>query len=351
MKTNRRDFLKVLGASAGASMLLPYTNLFASGDEEALKALHAAARREGEVTWYVAQVTSEDAERMAALFEKSFPGVRVNVVRTTAQVAFQRLNQDLRARARNCDVFSTTDVGHVLWLKENGHLMQYTPASAANMFPALQNFDPDGYFHTTSTFLNTIYYNADKVQNPPTKWADIIDPQYAGQVAVGHPGYSGTVGLWAFELHKLYGDEFFKKLAGNRTQVGRSIIDTITTLIAGERLIGCGPNTLAMRAQAAGHNITVVYPEEGSVLSLNPSGIMANTRRPNAAKLFMEWLTGSREVSEYAVSQFGAARVPGIPLREGVPQIDEVKVLRSSAEELVKGIPMVTELWRDVFGV
>lgn len=353
MKTNRRDFLKLLGASAGASMLLPYSNLFASGDvnAEALSDLYEAAKREGQVSWYVSQVTSDDAERMAALFERSFPGIDVNVVRTTAQVSFQRLNQDLRARARNCDVFSTTDISHVLWLKEEGHLMQYVPASAANLYPEFQNFDRDGYFHTTGSYINAIYYNVDRVPNPPTRWADIVDPQYAGQVSVGHPGYSGTVGLWAFELHKLYGDEFFTQLAGNRTQVGRSIIDTITTLIAGERVIGCGPDTLGRRAAAGGHNIKVIYPEDGAVLSLNPSGIMANTRRPNAAKLFMEWLAGSVEVSEYAVQQLGMPRNRAVAPGEGVPQISDVKVLRSSPEEVIAGIPMVTELWRNAFGV
>lgn len=355
MKTNRRDFLKLLGASAGASMLLPYGNLFASGNvdvnAEALADLYEAAKREGEVSWYVSQVTSDDAERMGAMFERSFPGVKVNVVRTTAQVIFQRLNQDLRARARNCDVFSTTDVSHVLWLKDEGHVMHYVPTSATNVYPEFQNFDQDGYFHTTGSYINAIYYNADQVSNPPTKWADIIDPEYAGQVSVGHPGYSGTVGLWAYELHKLYGDEFFTQLAGNRTQVGRSIIDTITTLIAGERVIGCGPDTLGRRAAAGGHNIKVVYPEEGAILSLNPSGIMANTRRPNAAKLFMEWLTGSVEVTEYGVSQLSMPRHRAVEPPAGVPRISEVNVLRSAPEDVMNGIPVVTELWRSAFGV
>lgn len=355
MKTNRRDFMKLVAASAGASMLLPYSHVFA-GDTVAVTAdtwaeLYEAAKREGEVSWYVSQVTSDDAERLVALFESSFPGITVNVVRATAQVIFQRLNQDLRARARNCDVFSTTDVSHVLWLKGEGHVMQYVPASAANVSPEFQNFDEEGYFHTTGSYINAIYYNVDQVSNPPTKWADIIDPQYAGQVSVGHPGYSGTVGLWAYELHKIYGDEFFTKLAGNNTQVGRSIIDTITTLIAGERLIGCGPDTLGRRAAAGGHNIKVVYPEEGAILSLNPSGIMANTRRPNASKLFMEWLVGSVEVSEYGVSLLSMPRHRSVEPPAGVPRISDVNVLRSAPEDVMKGIPIVTELWRNAFGV
>ena len=39
------------------------------------------------------------AETHAALFTRAFPGVKVNVVRATAQVAYQRLSQDIQAGA------------------------------------------------------------------------------------------------------------------------------------------------------------------------------------------------------------------------------------------------------------
>lgn len=352
MSISRRRFMQLAAAAAGTAAMLPYSRLLAAKADQ-LQELYAAAKKERPVTWYVAQVTSEDAERMAALFSETYPGLSVNVVRTTAQVAFQRLSQDLMARARNCDVFSTTDISHVLYLKKEGLLMQYTPLLSERMHESLQNIDPDGYFHTTGAYLNTLYYNQDKLAegSGPTKWADIMTPALKGQVSVGHPGYSGTVGLWAYEMYKLYGKDFFVQLKENNVQVGRSIIDTITTLMSGERNVGCGPNTLALRAKARGHNITIAYPEEGSVLSLNPSGILANSRNPNASRLFMEWLSGSDAASQYAVSQMSAPRVRGVTPPPGVPGLNDVKVLRSEPEDVVKGIPMLTELWRDVFGV
>lgn len=352
MTISRRRFMQFAGAVVGAGAMLPYGRLLAAQVDQ-LQELYAAAKKERSLTWYVSQVTSEDAERMASLFSASYPGVSVNVVRTTAQVSFQRLTQDLRARARNCDVFSTTDVSHVLYLKRESLLMQYRPVLSDKLHESLQDIDPDGYHHATGAYLNTLYYNQDKIsdENVPTKWADLMGPAMKGQVSAGHPGYSGTVGLWAFEMYKLYGKEFFEKLKANEVQVGRSIIDTITTLMSGERNVGCGPNTLALRAKARGHNIELVYPEEGSVLSINPSGIMANSRNPNAARLFMEWLVGSDEASQYAVSQMSAPRVRNVQPQEGVPGLVDVKVLRSEPEDVVKGIPMVTELWRDVFGV
>ena len=76
-----------------------------------MKALEEAAKKEGELTWYVAHYTSEGAEELGRGFTEMY-GIKVNVVRTTAQVAYQRLLQDIKNNQTICDVFSSTDVGH-----------------------------------------------------------------------------------------------------------------------------------------------------------------------------------------------------------------------------------------------
>ncbi|HEY0422201.1 MAG TPA: Tat pathway signal protein, partial [Rhodopila sp.] len=73
-----------------------------------LAALEAAARREGSVTWYVAQMSGEAAEAMARRFTQRYPGVSVSAIRTTGQVAYERLQQELKNNTPTCDVFSST---------------------------------------------------------------------------------------------------------------------------------------------------------------------------------------------------------------------------------------------------
>src|SRR5262249_7976353 len=77
-----------------------------------LQALEAAGRQEGQLTWYISQIDAETAELAGRTFTQLHPGITVNVVRTTTQVAYQRVTQDLRENAPQCDVYSTTDVGH-----------------------------------------------------------------------------------------------------------------------------------------------------------------------------------------------------------------------------------------------
>ena len=95
-----------------------------------MKALEEAAKKEGEVTWYVSHYTSEGAEELGATFTKLY-GIKVNVFRTTAQVAYQRATQDFKAGQTECDVFSTTDIGHVLKFKAEGKLVKYVPEGEA----------------------------------------------------------------------------------------------------------------------------------------------------------------------------------------------------------------------------
>ena len=82
-----------------------------------LDALADAARKEGTLTWYVAQMSGEAAEAMGRRFTQRYPGVSVAVIRTTGQVAYQRITQELKNGAPQCDVFSTTDIAHMPELK------------------------------------------------------------------------------------------------------------------------------------------------------------------------------------------------------------------------------------------
>ena len=97
-----------------------------------MKGIEEAAKKEGELTWYTTHYTSEAAEELGAMFTKLY-GIKVNVVRTTAQVAYQRATQDFKAGQTIADVFSTTDIGHVMRFKAEGRLEKYTPRTSPRL--------------------------------------------------------------------------------------------------------------------------------------------------------------------------------------------------------------------------
>ena len=311
MSINRRTFV-VTGLAASA--LAPRLAMA----QDAIQALYEAAKPEGEITWYVVPLASESAEIVGQKFTELFPGIKVNVVRSTAGVAFQRLNQ-----VRKMEVI-----------------------------PEFQNLDADDMYHVTTAGPMCIVYNTDEVaeDDAPKNWPDLLDPKWKDKVAIGHPGFSGYVGIWGVKMEELYGYEFFEKMLDQNPYIGRSSIDVVTTTVSGETIVGAGPAASSLAAASKGNPIANVYPTDGTVIITSPSGILANAPHPNAAKLFSEFLLGA-EFNEVIAEQFGTPIRAGIALQPGVPALDEIKVITATPDQIVNDIPVLAEKFRDTFGI
>jgi len=348
---SRRDVLAT--GSALALTALGTRKAFAREITAREKELYELAKKEGEVTWYTAHSNDTTAQALGRDFEAAFPGIKANVVRTTAQVAYQRLTQEQRANAMQVDVFSSTDIGHYVVLKEKNLLEKYLPDNAAKLIDVYKNYDPDGYFTVTSAGLIAIGYNTEKLKeaDAPKNWPDLLDPKWKDKIALGHPGFSGYVGTWVVTLKKLYGWDFFEKLAKNNPQIGRSINDTVTMLNAGERIVaGSGPVGTAMESAGKGNPLAMTYPTDGTVLIIAPTGIPKGVKHPNAAKLFVEYLL-TVEASQIWVDHFNESMRPEVKPKGGAKSAADVKTIRPTVEEITKGIPEVIKQWRYTFGV
>jgi iron(III) transport system substrate-binding protein len=312
-------------------------------------ALVDAARGEGSVTWYIAQVDTETAEAMGRAFTAQYPGVTVSVIRTTGQVAYERLLQDLKNSAPQCDVFSSTDTSQYPALKKRGALADYTPAGAASLLPAFQKVCDPGFMYPSSATAHVLIYNSTQVKDGPKAWTDLLQPRWKGRVATGHPAFSGCTGIWALALTKTYGWDYFEKLAKNNPRVGRSGNDPVTLINAGECLVGPAPGNTAFQQVDKGNPIVPVYPVDGATLCLGPSSVMASAPHPNAARLFMEWLM-SDEFSRLSVANHGDPVHAGLALTSGQKPLDQVPLISLTVQEVAEGIPDIIERWRDTFG-
>ena len=349
VRITRRHVLKT--GSALALTSLGAHNAFAREITARQKELYELAKKEGEVTWYTAHSNDTTAQALGRDFEAAFPGIKANVVRTTAQVAYQRLTQEQRANAMQVDVFSSTDIGHYVTLKEKSLLEKYVPDNASKLIDVYKNYDPDGYFTVTSAGLIGIAYNTEKLKeaDTPKNWTDLLDPKWKDKIALGHPGFSGYVGTWVLTMKNLYGWSYFDKLEKNKPQIGRSINDTVTALNAGERQVAAGADGSTLFSASRGNPLAVSYPTDGSVLIIAPSAIMKGTKHPNAAKLFMEYLY-SVEAAKINAKHFAIPLRPEVPSPPGAKPISEIKTIRPTVADIDKGIPEVIEQWRDTFG-
>jgi iron(III) transport system substrate-binding protein len=351
---SRRDILK-----AGMGLLLGLgdaaTTRSAGAAREMTaheKELYEAAKKEDSLTWYTAHSDDVTAQALGREFEALYPGLIVGVVRTTAQVAFQRVSQEIKAGAMQVDVLSSTDIGHYVYLKEKGLLDRYVPENAAKVLDLYKNYDQSGHYFVTSAGMIAISYSTARlsVAQAPQSWTDLLDPKWKDEIALGHPGFSGYVGIWAVTMRKLYGWDYFEKLAKNNPQIGRSINDTVTMINAGERLVAAGPVAATMESAQKGNQLAIIYPLDGTVLIIAPSGIMKGAKHPGAARLFMEYLL-STEASQIWVDHFNESMRPEVASPKGVVSAKDVKTVRPTVEEITTGIPEVIKQWRETFGV
>jgi iron(III) transport system substrate-binding protein len=317
------------------------------------QALYDAAKKEREFTVYTAHYDTETIADICAAFEKKYPGVKCKFVRTTAQVAYQRLQQDLKANLAVASVFSSTDISHYPELKKSGVLMPYQPHNLGKMVDSLKQYnDKDNDYWVTAAALIVITYNTSLVteKDAPKNWTDLLEPKWKDKIAIGHPAFSGYVGTWTVEMKKLYGWQFFDKLEKNKPQIGRSINDTVTMLNAKERWVAAGPEATTLLSRDKGNPLAVVYPTDGALLMVSETGIPKNAPAPNAAKLFVEFLL-DKDAAEVQVKNHSLSVVKGVKPAPGAKALEEIKVIRPSEDEIAKGIPVVKEEFRDTFGI
>jgi iron(III) transport system substrate-binding protein len=245
------------------------------------------------------------------------------------------------------------DQSHLTFLKREGRLAQFRPRNAEGLIPAVrQAGDPDGHFQVTylAVYLMGRHRRVAEAE-APRSWRDLTDPRWRGQIAVGHPGYSGAIGSLCVALRKLYGWDFFRALERNRPHIGRSAGDPVTLLNAGERTVGMGvPSTTMLLSVSRGNPLSLIYPTDGTLVVPAPSGALRNAPHPNAARLFLEFMA-SPAYAQATRPFFAEPLRPEVPPPEGARPLDQIPLLTPTAQEVEAGIPEVKELWRDTFGI
>jgi len=311
----------------------------------------ARAATEDSVTWYVSQTDAEQAEAMGKAFTAASPGIRVDVVRVTGQIAFQRLQMDIKNKTPHCDVFSGSDISHFAILKDQGQLLPFAPDNAAKMAPTYRALSSDGYYYVNNAARFVLIRRTDRVPDAiaPKTWTDLLDPRWKGQIATAHPAFSGGMGTWVLAVAKTHGWSYFEKLAENNPRIGRSAVDPVTLLTAGECLVSPTYGPAAYHGIDKGSPITVDQAADGAVVVVFPSAIPAAAPHPEAAKLFLNWLL-SEEVSRRTSADGSDPVIAGVAPRKGVPPLDAGKVIQLSVDEIRKGVPEIIEKWRDTFG-
>jgi putative spermidine/putrescine transport system substrate-binding protein len=186
--------------------------------------------------------------------------------------------------------------------------------------------DPDGNWMCWYTGTVSFAVNTALVKNVPRTWADLLKPEYKGQVAISDPRNSGqgamtvlaaTMAAGGSEKDLTAGFKFFDDLnkAGNFTAVAPSKAN----VEKGEAPIAIlwDYNALPMRDDLATKTpavpIEVVIPSDGTTQAPYCHIINKYAAHPNAAKLFREYIL-TDEVQIMQAKKYARPLVQGVVL-------------------------------------
>ncbi|MEM6761486.1 MAG: ABC transporter substrate-binding protein [Pseudomonadota bacterium] len=188
-------------------------------------------------------------------------------------------------------------------------------------------------------------YNADLVsENPPSCWADLLDPRFEDDVQVANPNSSGTAYTLLATVVQLMGEDeafdFLANLHNNVSQYTKSGSAPIRAAATGETAVGIVFMHDAVAQAVQGAPIVPVAPCEGTGYEVGSMSIVAGGPNPEAAKTFYDWaLTpeaqeiGAKANSFQIPSNVNAATPEQSPRLEDVKLIDYDFALYGSSDE------------------
>ncbi|MEM7045137.1 MAG: ABC transporter substrate-binding protein [Pseudomonadota bacterium] len=312
----------------------------------ALFAFAGAAEAAGKLTYYCS--AEEDwCQLMATEFTKA-TGIEVAMTRKSSGETYAQILAE-KDNPKGDVWWGGTGDPH-LQAAEEGLTETYESSMMAELHPwAISQYEASGG-RTVGIYAGALGFGfntellAEKGLEAPGCWADLIKPEYKGEVQMANPNSSGTAYTTLATVVQLMGEdegfEWMKSLHANINQYTKSGSAPIKAAGRGETTVGIVFQHDAVKQTVAGFPVQAVSPCEGTGYEIGSMSIIAGARNLEEAKQFYDFalradiqeMAGS--VSSFQVpSNMGAASPPEAPDLEQIKLIDyDFKTYGSSEE-------------------
>ncbi len=305
----------------------------AIGAEEQGKLIEGA-KREGKVVYWATGMTPELAKAFEEGFKKKYGLLHFEVVfaptRTTEIIA--KVPQELKIKRLSVDLLSGTMPEFYYDLLRAGEVMKYESPEYRS-FPMIKGLDAEpGYWVGTNAVASVLMWNPKVIKKDLVRYTDLLDPAFKGLMVSGDPEKSEAALMAYMGWRKILNKDFFLKLSKQEIFFLMRYPDVTSRVVTGERPVTfLGNSRTAYVAAMEGADIKVCYPKEGVVLLSNPFLILSKAPHPNAARLFIDYVSseeGQRLMAEmggYFVTRKGIKISP--KLRAFTPPITDINVI------------------------
>jgi iron(III) transport system substrate-binding protein len=171
-----------------------------------------------------------------------------------------------------------------------------------------------------------------KKMDVPKSWADLLKPEYKGEIQVANPASSGTAYTMIATLVQLMGEEkafdYLKALNRNVSTYTRSGTAPIKAAARGETAVSISFVHDGPQEKMAGFPLETITPSEGTGAEIGSMSIVKGARNLDAAKKFYEWaLTPQAQQFGAATHQYQLPSNKGTPIDPNVPDFKKIKII------------------------
>jgi len=246
------------------------------------------AKKEGRLVFYTSWGLS-DADYVIKAFEKKYPFLKVELVRSTSEKTLNRLLTEHRGQSFLGDVVAISGIQSGI-LQARGILDRYPSTESAN-FPSAW-VDPQGYSFGLHQTIYVMGYNTRLVSPSaaPKEYEDLLDPRWKGQLGWETEEYY-FFGAFLKLRGKPKGLEFWRKLAAQKINFRNGY-----SLLA--ELVSAGEFPVAVSLYQ--HRVDEYIDKRAPVQSVvtnpviggdpNRISLLKGASHPQAAKLFIDFM-------------------------------------------------------------
>ena len=241
---------------------------------------------------------SDDSVDVVAAFEQ-LTGIHVNY---TTFDSNESMYAKLKSGAASYDVIIPSDYMVAKMIDEDMLLpLNYDNIPNSSLIDEQYrnpDYDPENAYTVPYMLCTTgIIYNTTMVDQAPTSWADLWDEQYAGNILMFNNSRDAYA-IAAFKEGKSINpgtpeevDEVMEQLKAQKPLVQAYVMDEIfDKMIGGEAAIGVYYSGDAITMIDDNPDLAWVFPEEGSVLSVDCMCIPATSQNQEAAEMFINFM-------------------------------------------------------------
>jgi len=319
-------------------LLLP---TIVKAQSESLDDLHKKALKEGGTVNFYGTLAQINAERILPVFEKRFPGMKVNHIDATADKLAARAITEARGGRVLADVFQMA-LENVLQVIDQKLTVDWLPPEAA-AYPA--NLKGANWLAADMVIITAAWNtNLVKKADEPKSFDDLADPKWKGKL-IGEPrDVELLIGL---ARHKFKNDEkafaFIRKLAANNIEFHKGHSELAEFLVAGQAAacVTCYAHHYPPRIKKGA---PLGYMLTEGIATITADALAKDAPHPNSARLFYRWSASEEGQKAYAAG----GRLPPHPKVEPVEKIRPAVLYPIGTNE-IRDWKKYEKVWKEVF--